>query len=75
MSSHTCRILYWICTGSHIFEADYVENKAIGSTIRTEKEQKGAVGEAISASSEHMIETSLDGSASTSTDESPGDLN
>jgi hypothetical protein len=67
MSSHRCRILRWRDTGEHKFETDYIENKQIGSTIVTEKVQNDSVGKAISASSDHIVETSLlDGSPGSS---------
>jgi hypothetical protein len=71
----TDRILRWMKTGKHTFETDYVESQAVGSTIESEKVLDGAVGKAISTSSEHTVETSSDSHLSRSTNESLVDLN
>jgi hypothetical protein len=71
MSGHARRILQWICTGDHIFETDYAENKAVGTAIGTEDVQSGSVRKATSGPSEHTVETSTDNSPDSVTEESP----
>jgi hypothetical protein len=74
MSSHTSRILGWICTGKHIFETDYVESKAVESTTGTGKVQDGAGGKSITTLSRNTVDAPLDGSPSSSTGDSLVDL-
>jgi hypothetical protein len=74
-ANHTNRILRWIEKGEHVFETDYVETKAIESTIGTEKVQQCSAGKATTTLSEHTAKNFSDNPRSSLSDESLEDLN
>jgi len=71
MANDICRIRRWAATGEHIFETEFEQSKAVGSTIGTEKTQDEAVRKETTIS-EQTAETPKD---SSTVDESLDDPN
>lgn len=62
MDNKVCRIHRWLTTGEHIFEADFAENKAIGSTTGSDNscQSPNAKGGSVSEYSSEVLLAGLE---------------